>query len=150
MSVRMVSILQRPGKPSSPNACFPKLWVLLADASIASGKTAVAKIPPDSIQPMDSFIDPGLAGGYRAIRNRIGNLTHGSKPRRRVGDWRCRPLQRRVEVDVLLVAGRQPESRAAIDIEHDMHRGGAGWPAGIERPVRAEPIEPGAIGDEWR
>jgi hypothetical protein len=28
--------------------------VLLADANIASGKTAVAKIPPDSIQPMDA------------------------------------------------------------------------------------------------
>ena len=28
--------------------------MLLVDTSIASGKTAVAKIPPDRIQPMDA------------------------------------------------------------------------------------------------
>ena len=42
MSVRMVSILQHTGKPSSRSACFPKLLVLLADASIASAHSTLS------------------------------------------------------------------------------------------------------------
>jgi hypothetical protein len=37
----MVSILQHTGKLSWRSAYFPKLLVLLADANIASGKTAL-------------------------------------------------------------------------------------------------------------
>jgi len=41
-----------------------------------------------------------------------------------MGDRRSRPLQRRIEVDVLLGAERQPEGGAVVDIEHDVHRRG--------------------------
>ncbi len=74
--------------------------------------------------------------------DRIGNPTQGCKPRRRIGDALRRPLQRRVEVDSLLVAGRQPESPAIVDIEHDMRRRAAGQTAAVEDPCGAKPIEP--------
>ena len=42
----------------------------------------------------------------RSRQARIGNPTQGCEPPRRLGDSSSRPLQRRVEIDALCVAGR--------------------------------------------
>ena len=67
---------------------------------------------------------------------------------RRIGDLCGWPPQRRGEVNALRFLGGEPERFAIIDIEHDIDRRAAGLQAGIEDPAVAEPVEPGAVGNE--
>src|ERR1700754_615019 len=86
----------------------------------------------------------------RSRQDRIGNPIQGCEPVRRLDDRHRRPLQGRVEVDPLPRTGREPECRAAIDVEHDVGGRPSGLQAGIEYPGLADAVEPGAFRDEGR